>query len=139
VARTRGEGPCGTISVLGGDGRRYISLWPGQRPRTLRIARSAPRRITELLYSAERSLLAQLIPESGARCFGFAELSDRIREVFAAKGVDAAVRWERFPASSALDDEDGRWTRYQAGCAIVAGGSPEATADSVEIQVFEKR
>jgi hypothetical protein len=138
LSRMAGGGPCATISYIAGDGRRYISLLPGARPRTLRVVRSGPRRITELLYSAERTLLGPLFAESGATCFTFDGLRERIGEVFAAKGVDASVRRIAFPRNAALDDEDGRWTRYLAGCAIVAAGGGGATPDSVVIDVFQK-
>jgi hypothetical protein len=139
VTRARRSGPCGTISGIGGDGQRYISFWPTERERTLHVKRSAPRRISNLLYSAEHGLLARLIPESGTRCFTYEGLRAHVREVFAAEGIDASVRWVPFPANTGLDDEDGRWTRYQAGCAIVAGGAPGADGRSAVIEIFQKR
>jgi hypothetical protein len=40
------------------------------------------------------------------------------------------------PCGTSLDDEDGRWTRYKQGCAVLAGGEPGDDADSVVIDVF---
>jgi hypothetical protein len=133
-----GEGACGSISVFAGDGRRYISFTPSARPRALRVQRGAPRRVTELVYSAEHSLLPPLFAESGASCFTYEGLRDRIREVFAAEGVVASVYRSQLPRNSALDDDDGRWTRYLAGCAVVAAGSPGPGAGSAEVEVFQK-
>ena len=56
--------------------------------------------------------------------------------MFAAKGLSASVRHTTMPRGSSLDDEDGRWTRYKQGCAVLAGGEPGDDADSVTIQVF---
>jgi hypothetical protein len=42
------------------------------------------------------------------------------------------------PRGTALDDEDGRWTRYKQGCAVLAGGQPGPKLYSVEIEVFLK-
>ena len=93
--------------------------------------------MTDLLYSADHSLLMMLFAESGARCFSYRELVHRIERVLGAKGIDASVYRTPHPRNSALD-EDGRWTRYRSGCAVVAGGAPGATPDSAVIQVFPK-
>jgi hypothetical protein len=136
--RGAGGGPCGSVSAIGGDGRRYISGLLDADARRVSVVRGAARRVTDLLHSADRSLLVPLFEESGARCFSYAGLVDRIEQVFAAEGIDASVYGTPHPRSSALDDEDGRWTRYQAGCAVLAGGAPGATPDSAVIQVFQK-
>ena len=131
-----GDADCGTVSQIAGDGRRYISWDLQDGERRLSVWRVAPRRVTDLLYSADRSLLVPLFRESGAACLTFPELRERIRERFAAKRLDASVR--RIPLHGALDDDDGRWTRYRQGCAILAGGQPDG-ADAVIADVFVKR
>jgi hypothetical protein len=40
------------------------------------------------------------------------------------------------PRGTALDDEDGRWSRYLAGCAVLAGGAPADDPDSVVLELF---
>jgi hypothetical protein len=131
-----GDGPCGTVSGLGGDGRRYISHGLDAIGHRVLVARAAPRRVTDLLYSAERSLLAPLFAESGAECFTFGDFRERVQEVFAAKGLSASVRRTTMPRGTSLGDEDGRWTRYKQGCAVLAGGEPGDDPDSVTIEVF---
>jgi hypothetical protein len=131
-----GNGPCGTVSGLGGDGRRYISHGLDAVGHRVMIARAAPRRVTDLLYSAERSLLAPLFAESGAKCFTFEGFRERVQEVFAAKGLSASVKRTSMPRGTSLGDEDGRWTRYKQGCAVLAGGEPGDDAESVVIDVF---
>lgn len=141
TARVRsgpGEGQCGSVSIIGGDGRRYIAGLLDADTRRVSVVRGSARRVTDLLHSAERSLLVPLFAASGARCFTYDALVDRIEHVFAAKGIDASVYRTPHPRSSALDDEDGRWTRYQSGCAVIAGGAPGATPDAAVIQVFQK-
>jgi hypothetical protein len=133
-----GEGPCGSVSGIGGDGQRYISGALDADGRRVFVARSASRRTTDLLYSAERSLLTPLFRESGATCFTFAGFRERAKEVFAAEGIDATVTRTTVPRGTSLDDEDGRWTRYQEGCAVLAGGEPGPDAHSVELQAFVK-
>jgi hypothetical protein len=133
--RPQGHGPCGSVSSIGGDGRRYI-VWDASK-RRVSISRVAPRRITDLLYSANRSLLVPLFAESGARCFTLDSLRERAQQLFGAEGVTVAVRSSTFPRTGALDDEDGRWTRYQQGCAVLAGGEPR-DADSAILDVFLK-
>jgi hypothetical protein len=133
-----GEGPCGSVSAIGGDGRRYISGGLDADGRQVFISRGASRRITDLLYSADRSLLAPLFAESGARCFTFEGFRERVQQVFGAEGVTAAVTRTTVPAGTSLDDEDGRWTRYKAGCAVLAGGEPGHDAASVMLEAFIK-
>jgi hypothetical protein len=131
-----GGGPCGTVSAIGGDGRRYISHGLDAIGRRVLVARAASRRVTDLLYSAERSLLGPLFAESGAKCFTFDGFRERVQEVFAGKGLSASVRRTSMPRNTGLDDEDGRWTRYKQGCAVLAAGAPGGDADSVVIDVF---
>lgn len=133
-----GEGPCGSVSGLGGDGRRYVTGFLDAESREVTVSRAASRRVTDLLHAAGRSLLVPLFEESGATCFSFDALSERIRQVFGAKGIDASVVRATVPAGTALDDEDGRWTRYKAGCAVLAAGAPGEDRDSVAIEVFHK-
>jgi hypothetical protein len=134
-----GAGPCGTVSSLGGDGNRYISSSLDADTREVLVSHSASRRIINLLYSAESSLLLGLFRESGARCFTYDGFVERAREVFAAHGIDVAFRRTTIPRNTGLDDEDGRWTRYRAGCAVLAAGDPGPNTHSVIIQVFQRR
>jgi hypothetical protein len=133
-----GDGPCGSVSTLGGDGRRYLAGSLDADGRRIFVFRGAPRRTTDLLYSAQRSLLAPLFAESGATCFSFGELAERARDVFAANGLTVRVTRGSVPRGTALDDEDGRWSRYQAGCAVLAGGEPGDDPHSVVLEFFVK-
>ena len=79
-----------------------------------------------------------LFTESGAACFSFDELSARVKEVFAAHDIRARVSAARLPRGTGLDNDDGRMTRYDAGCAVLAGGGPGPDRDSVAIELFVK-
>ena len=137
-ADPRADAPCGSVSAIGGDGRRYIFWDPTDDNQRVFVSRVAPRRITDLLYSADRSLLVPLFAESGTRCFTFDAFRDRAEQVFGAEGLEVALRRTTVPRGTALDDDDGRWTRYQAGCAILAGGEPGPDAHSATLRVFMK-
>jgi hypothetical protein len=134
-----GMGPCGSVSGLGGDGRRYITHGLDAAGRRVLVGRAGHRRITDLLYSADRSLLLPLFSETGARCFTIEGLGERARQLFGAQRVRVAVRSAAIPRATALDDSDGRWTRYQAGCAVLGGGEPGDDGDSVTIEVLVQR
>ncbi len=136
VDPARGDGPCGSISYFGGDGRRYIEF--DQAERRLEVSRAGSRRVTNLLYSERNSLLLRLFRESGGACFTPDGLRRRIQDVFGAHGLTASVRSHPHPRGSALDDDDGRWTRYQSGCAVLAGGAPGPGRNDVSIEVFVK-
>jgi hypothetical protein len=71
-------------------------------------------------------------------CFTLDGFRERAQEVFAAEGVSATVTGTTVPRGTSLDDEDGRWTRYQAGCAVLAAGEPGADGDSVVLEAFVK-
>jgi hypothetical protein len=133
-----GHGPCGSVSYLGGDGRRYISGLLDADSQQVSVSRSAPRPLMDLLYSADSSLLARLFDESGAQCFSFDGFVDRVRQVFDAHGVQVTVRRTTVPRGTELDDDDGRWTRYKAGCAVLAGGAPGSERDSVVIEIVQQ-
>jgi hypothetical protein len=138
VALRAGDGHCGSVSAIGGDGRRYIGGDIDSHGKRVFVSRVAPRRIMDLLYSADRTLLGPLFAESGARCFTFESFRARVEAVFGAKGLDATVTHTTIPRNTGLDDEDGRWTRYKQGCAVLAGGAPGDDDHSVEIQAFVK-
>ena len=138
VRNDLGDGPCGTVSAIGGDGRRYITGGMDADGRRIFVAHEAPRRVADLLYSADRSLLAALFVESGAKCFTFDAFRKHVEEVFSSNGLDATVTQTSVPRGTALDDDDGRWTRYKQGCTVLAGGSPGADRNSVEIEAFVK-
>ena len=48
------------------------------------------------------------------------------------------MRRTTVPRGTTLDDDDGRWTRYKAGCAVLAGGEPRVERDSVAIVIFQR-
>lgn len=132
------NGPCGSVSYLGGDGRRYISGALDADTQQVLVSHSGSRRLMDLLYSADSSLLVGLFHESGAHCFSFDGFAARARHVFGAHGVTVAVRRSTVPHGTQLFDDDGRWTRYKAGCAVLAGGSAGQGRDSVVIEIFQR-
>lgn len=134
----RGDGPCASVSGLGGDGRRYISGALDADNQQVFVFRSASRRVLDLLHSADRSLLARLFNESGAQCFSFDGFVERVRQVFGEHGIEVAVRRATVPRGTVLDNDDGRWTRYKAGCAVLAGGEPGAERASVVIEIIQQ-
>jgi hypothetical protein len=92
---------------------------------------------------------AELIVASRTDPTRFRELYDRLADgllgYFYVRVLDAevaadllAVRVTRssMPRGTALDDEDGRWSRYQAGCAVLAGGAPADDPDAVVLELF---
>jgi hypothetical protein len=136
VRGSRTHGPCGTLSNLNGGGQRTFGGSYDAAARHIIVWRSASRRIMDLLYS-DHGLMGPLFADSGARCFTVAQLRAHAKAVFAAKHVDVTVRAKKYAlVPGSLDDDDGRWTRYQQGCAIVSDSSPGSNDHSVTIDAW---
>jgi hypothetical protein len=78
--------------------------------------------------------MARALPS--ARCFTLDRPRARVRQVFAPENVHATVRPTAMPPGTALDDDDGRWTRYNEGCAVLASGEPGPAPGMVTINAF---
>lgn len=138
VVHDMDHGPCGTLSNVGGDGRRRFTGSYQAADRRIVVRRSAPRRLTDLLFAAPHGLVGPLIRHSGSRCFTVAELRADVERTFRGTGVAARVQAtsQAFPPNASLVGDDGRWARYQQGCAIAVGATPGRDGRSATIEVW---
>jgi len=112
-----GSGPCGSVSGLGGDGRRTLSGSLDADAKTVMVASSPPRSTMTLLYGSG-GLAPALEDESASRCYTL----DGARSMVADR-VEAAGRSVAFvvnPADAAGAEYVGDRARlFNEGCALV--------------------
>jgi len=133
-----GSGACGSVSGFIGDGRRDASGAIDAEHDQVIVTPGASRRLTSLLYSADHSLLPRLFTDSGARCHTISSLSAHARRAFAAERVTVSIHRTSLQPGVELDDADGRATRYQAGCAVIAGAAPGTAPETAVIKILVK-
>jgi hypothetical protein len=112
-----GSGPCGSVTGLGGDGRRTLSGSLDADTRTVMVTSSPPRSTMTLLYGSG-GLAPALEDESATRCFSL----DGARAMVTSR-VDATGRTVAFvvnPAESVgAQYAGGRARLLDEGCALV--------------------
>lgn len=115
------SGPCGSVSGLGGDGRRSIagSLDPDRR---LVMVVGAPYRSTQrLLWGSPRhpGLAPRLEDLSGTRCFSLDQLKAEAMQMVKPSGRSVSFKLTTGMAPSE-EFGDARQRLYQAGCAVAS-------------------
>jgi hypothetical protein len=118
------DGPCATVSLLDGSGRRSIQGSLDATRHVVIVSGSAARSTMSLLYGA-RGLAAAIENESGSRCFTVDRLTALVRARAAAVGRTATVQLDP-PLPSTVTLADARGALYDAGCAIVTDVRPAA-------------
>ena len=119
------QGPCGSVTGLGGDGRESIAGSLDADHRVVMIF-GAPHRSTEaLLYGAGTGLAPKVEDASGGQCYSVASLEAYVRGAVAPTGraVSFTVTTGR-PAGEEFGDA--RAGRYQADCAVLTDLRPAA-------------
>jgi hypothetical protein len=117
-------GPCGTVSLLDGSGRRSILGSLDTSRHVVIVSESAARSTMTLLYGA-RGLAPAIETESGSRCFTVAALTALVQVRARAVGRSATVQLGP-PLDSTVTLADARGARYRSGCAIVTDVHPAA-------------
>jgi hypothetical protein len=129
------QGPCGSISALGGDGRRYFEGALDPDGRELFVVPGVSRSLENLLYSAEQNLGGRLMDASGERCYDRAGLDAMVRERLAPTGR----RLELYAAEPLIEGASisgPRGRRLNEGCAIIVEVGPAADGESIRVGVL---
>jgi hypothetical protein len=114
------QGPCASVTGLGGDGQRTLEGALNPDERQLYVVPSASRSLEDLLYGAASNLGGGLQDASGERCYDRAGLQAMVRERVARTGR----RLELFRAEHPGSLSDARGQRLRDGCAIVTEVMP---------------
>jgi hypothetical protein len=113
-------GPCGSVSGLGGGGRRSISGALDEAGHRVMVFGAQPRSTEDLLYGPGK-LAPTLMDESGERCYGPDELAGHVR-----RRVAAAAPAGRSP--SRPGSRPGRTCSTRAGRGSRPAASSSATS-----------
>jgi hypothetical protein len=131
-----GQGPCGSVSGLGGDGRRSIAGALDATQHVVLVS-SAPYRSTERLLWGPSGLAPSLEDDSGTRCFSEdamrAEASRRVAP--SGRSVSFAVQQTRPPGETFID---ARERLYQAGCTIIVDVTPARDGLGVVVTLLRR-
>jgi hypothetical protein len=137
TTRVRDEerGSCGSVSGLGGDGRRSLAGALDAEHRVVLVFSGPSFAVSEALYGTE-GLAGPLMDASGSACFTVEELTalaDR-RLARAALRV-GSTSTAPLPAGTELMGTRGE--RYAAGCAVIDGVVPGPDQATVTLQVAQ--
>ena len=112
-----GSGPCGSVSGLGGDGRRTLSGSLDADTKTVMVASSPPRSTMTLLYGSG-GLAPALEDESASRCFTLDGVRGLVtdRAETAGRSVSFVVNSPEAAGAGFVGD---RARLFNDGCALV--------------------
>jgi hypothetical protein len=130
-------GPCGSVSGLGGGGRRSISGALDEAGHRVMVFGAQPRSTEDLLYGPGK-LAPTLMDESGERCYGPDELAGHVRRRVAAAAPGRSVTVETRVEAGA-DLFDARGARLEAGCAVVGDVGPAGNGRDLVVTIVRKR
>ena len=125
------DGPCGTVTGLGGDGNRTIEGALSTGTRQVFVFAGPTRSLETLLYGAHEPLAPELQDLSGERCYAAAELQAEVRARIAATG-----RTVSFTTSTDSGEPFGaRGERLAEGCAIVSDVTPAGDGRGIVVAI----
>jgi hypothetical protein len=130
-------GPCGSVSNVGGGGRRGISGSLDEAGHRVMIFGAPPRSTEDLLFGPG-NLAPALMDESGQRCYSLDGLADHVRRRVAAAAPGRSVTVET-GTDSRIELGDARGSRLAAGCAVVVGAGPAGNGHDLVVTVIRKR
>ena len=125
------DGPCGTVSSMGGTPERTIEGALDADGRRVMVFGEASRSTMDLLYGPA-GLAPTLEDASGERCFSSVDLRAHVRRVV---GHDRAVTFEQHPRGVDQRPMDARADRLREGCAVVADVQPAADGHAVVVTI----
>jgi hypothetical protein len=111
------NGPCSTVSSLGGDGRRTLAGSLDAATKTVLVSNAASRATMTLLYAGAGALAPRLEDRSASQCYSLAELRSYVSVRVAA--ANRAVSFVVNPPGSAADYGSERDAMLQNGCALL--------------------
>jgi hypothetical protein len=129
-------GPCGSVSGLGGGGRRSMAGALDEAGHRVMVFGAQPRSTEDLLYGPGK-LAPTLMDESGERCFGPDELAGHVRRRVAAAAPGRSLTVETRVEAGA-DLFDARRARFEAGCAVIGDVGPAANGRDLVVTIVRK-
>jgi hypothetical protein len=127
-----GDGPCGTVTTLGGDGRRYLEGSLDARDKLVLILPEAPRSLMDLLFGPH-GIVGSTMDASGERCFTVEGVRDLARRRLAQTDRPVTFSVGSRPAETEIAGERGE--RLDEGCAVIVGVGPTAD-DRILVEIW---
>jgi hypothetical protein len=127
------DGPCGSVTGMGGDGSRSIEGSLDADGRHVMVFGGAARSTTDLLYVGDDALAPAIEHASGERCYTTAGLEAMARQRVARTGRAVSFRTSRMNG----EPIDARAQRMQEGCAIVFDVRPAADGLGIVVEIDE--
>jgi hypothetical protein len=125
------SGPCGTVTAMGGDGRRTIDGMLDSREKVVIVIPEPPRALTDLLYARD-GIAAPTMDATGERCYTVEGAQELARRKLAQAKLPLAFTVGSKPPDTEITGPRGE--RLDDGCAIIVGiGTTEEGAIRVEI------
>ena len=115
------DGPCGTVSSLGGDGSRTVEGSLDVEDRRVMVFGAASRTLTDLLYGPH-GIASPAADASGERCYTVEGVRELARRRLAEAGRPLTFTTGSRPAETEIVGERG--DRLDEGCAVIVGVSP---------------
>jgi hypothetical protein len=112
------SGPCGTVTTMGGDGRRYLEGSLDPREKLVLIIPEPPRELMDLLYAPD-GIAGPTMDATGERCYTVERAQDLSRRRLAEAGRPVTFSIGSRPPET--DIEGPRGDRLDEGCAIIVG------------------
>ena len=127
-----GEGPCASVTGLGGSGQRTLEGGLNVDERELYVVPGISRSFEDLLYSAEEGIAGPLMDASGERCYDRAGLEAMVRERVARTGRRLQLE-AKDPPGAGVELSGPRGQRLREGCAIVDDVGPAADGQGIRV------
>lgn len=128
------EGPCGSVTMPGGDGQRSIEGALAADARRVTVFGTLPRALENLLYSSH-GLVAQLLDASGERCYDVAGLQDLARRRLAA--ADRPLTFSVAGPPADVEIAGGQGDRLAEGCPIIVGVAAKDGGRELTVEIWE--
>jgi hypothetical protein len=112
------DGPCGTVSSQGGDGRRTVEGALDVEDRRVMVFGTASRALTDLLYGPH-GIAGPAMDASGRRCYTVEGVQALARQRLADAGRPLSFTTGSRPAETDIAGERG--DRLDQGCAVIVG------------------
>jgi hypothetical protein len=129
------EGPCGSVTGLGGDGQRSIEGALAGDERRVMVTGRLSHATEDLLYSSD-GIVGPLLDASGARCFDVAGLKDLARQHLGAADLPLTFSVKP-PPDADVEIEGGQGERLAEGCPIIVGVSTNGDGRELVVEIWD--
>lgn len=134
VDESMDEGPCGTVTLPGGDGSRSIDGALDTEARLVRVSLGPSRSTIELLLMPDAPG-NRLLDASGERCYTAEDLQQLAHDRLDRFGRPLTFETRRHPDDMEVADPRGR--RLEEGCAIIVGVAPTPDDRGIVVEIWD--